>query len=302
MQILPGKLRIKYDTRPNGPLIEKPEMETDSFKNTPQPPHSDFAHYWNWHLQSNHVDVKIPSEHTICGERYVGELTIWHLHPDPDHFQRPGQDVIVISVLIDIHPQGRPNLHFQKAINKWKEVFEENDQACQNRRRLQEMYPMNDMVDISTNPVMQNIADIIDDIENDEEFMEVERQKRRRNDENGKNKGWSPYDDEIINSLYFYAYHGSLTEPPCSDFVAWRVLDKPMYVSRSQLEQMKNILFNHKDSNCQRTTAQFDESVARPTQNLHVDHQLYQCTRENYVSDREKAYMRELTGDPHWCC
>ena len=81
----------------------------------------------------NHVDVKISSEHAIFDKRYIGELTIWHLHPDPDHDQCPGQDVNVKSLLFDIHPQGLTNLHLQKAINKWKVVFEENDRVCQNR-------------------------------------------------------------------------------------------------------------------------------------------------------------------------
>jgi hypothetical protein len=32
-------------------------------------------------VEVNHIDVKIPSEHTICGERYDAEYSIVMLHP-----------------------------------------------------------------------------------------------------------------------------------------------------------------------------------------------------------------------------
>jgi len=304
MQILPGRLRIKYDTRANGVLIREPEIYTDEFKGTPHPPHADFAHYWNWHMQANHVDIKIPSEHTVCGKRSVGELTIWHLHPEPDEAQRNGQDVIVISILIDIHPQGLPNLHLQKAIDKWKEVFNEDSKNCQSDRKLVESFQSDQYADLSAHSDFLTSDIFVDEIFGDQKSKGEFQRSRRRNyeTEEGKNKGWSPYHKEILNSLYFYAYHGSMTEPPCSDFIAWRVMHDPMHISRSQLEQLKDILFNHKNQNCERTSFEYKESVARPVQNLHEDHTFYQCTREDYVSDKEKVYMREITGDPHWCC
>lgn len=308
MQILPGRLRIKYDTRPNGPMIEKPETYTDQFKQTPQPPHADFAHYWNWHIQANHVDIKLPSEHTVCGKRFVGELTIWHLHPEPDKFQRPGQDSIVITILIDIHPQGRPNQHLQKAIEEWKKVSEKDTESCQSGRKLEEMYEgdyqLGQYADLSAHSDFLSSNIFADEmLGNEKSRDELNRQHRKAYETvEGKNQGWSPYNKEILNSLYFYAYHGSLTEPPCSEFVAWRVMHDPMYISRGQLEQLQDILFNHKNPNCERTSFDYKESVARPVKSHHVDHQFYQCTRDNYVSDKEKAYMREITGDPHWCC
>ena len=98
---------------------------------------------------------------------------------------------------------------------------------------------------------------------------------------------WDPFQPRIVNSIYFYGYGGSLTEPPCSEWVSWRVLDTPMQISSAQLNQMSNILFGHLDQDCKRNNVQWQNSVARPTQSLN-DRELWQCTRDDYESDVEK--------------
>ncbi len=40
----------------------------------------------------------------------------------------------------------------------------------------------------------------------------------------------------------YYNYNGSLTTPPCLEFVNWYVLKEPIYASKSQLEQFAKIL------------------------------------------------------------
>lgn len=98
---------------------------------------------------------------------------------------------------------------------------------------------------------------------------------------------WNPFWPRIINSIHFYGYGGSLTEPPCSEWVAWRVLDTPMQISLDQWEQMRNILFNQVDEKCHRTSVHYEGSVARPTQSLN-GRPLWKCSVNDYVSDVEK--------------
>ena len=98
---------------------------------------------------------------------------------------------------------------------------------------------------------------------------------------------WNPFWPRIINSIHFYGYGGSLTEPPCSEWVAWRVLDTPMQISYEQWDQMRNILFNQVDEMCHRTSAHWEGSVARPTQSLN-ERPLWKCSSRDYVSDVEK--------------
>jgi hypothetical protein len=101
---------------------------------------------------------------------------------------------------------------------------------------------------------------------------------------------WNPFQPRILNSIYFYGYGGSLTEPPCSEWVAWRVLDVPMQISTSQWNQMRDILFHQVDDNCRRTSVSWNGSVARPTQSLN-DRPLWRCTKDDYLSDVERQRL-----------
>jgi len=105
----------------------------------------------------------------------------------------------------------------------------------------------------------------------------------------------------IVIVTFLLSYAGSLTEPPCSNFVAWRVLTEPAYISKRQLEQMKTLLFSNRNTDCQYTTVNHRQSVARPIQ-PNRGRLLHKCTVNDFVSDKDKKAMREKTGDPNWCC
>jgi hypothetical protein len=436
MKILPSKLRIEY-SRQNADLNET----------MLRPPHGDFAHNWNGYIQVTHIDIKIPSEHTICGKRFAGEYQIYFYHPKR---RKP----IVQSILMEIHPKERTHKHFQKALNEWQAIFDEKQANCWNRerethkeedrfvRRMEnflltsidsaevslrgdttydnDQEERNDLsgLDIRT----REQSTILDEPEDDsyrfqtllgkirrrashpvfEEHYEkvnlgpassadggnrkhsIQSQSqhqnlRRRNIENNRTSTlneseplsqspslapslifnesltpppsfapslifnesatqppsftqtsvptrlpsftptrvltqppsftptsgptqlpsftptsvptervrWDPFHPRIINSIYFYGYDGSLTEPPCSEWVSWRVLDTPMQISTAQWTQMRDILFGQIDSDCKRTSVHWRGSVARPTQSLN-ERPLWQCTRDDYESDVEK--------------
>ncbi len=92
-----------------------------------------------------------------------------------------------------------------------------------------------------------------------------------------------------------------MTEPPCSTFVAWRVMTEPAYISKAQWTQMKKILFTNRNESCEYTSFSYNYSVARPMQ-PNRGRLIHKCTRDDYVSDKEKSEMREKTGNPNWCC
>ena len=68
-KILPSKLRIEY-SRENAEL-DPPKL---------RPPHEDYARNWNGSISVVHIDIDIPSEHTICGKKYAGEYQISFYH------------------------------------------------------------------------------------------------------------------------------------------------------------------------------------------------------------------------------
>ncbi len=97
-------------------------------------------------------------------------------------------------------------------------------------------------------------------------------------------KRWDPLHEDMKRSSYFYGYYGSLTEPPCSEVVSWRLFDTPALMSKSQYKRMREILFNHVDKNCKRTSTHFMSSVARPIQDP-MGRPIWRCTSENYDPD-----------------
>lgn len=326
LKILPSKLRIEY-SRLNEDLIGDKE----------RPPHSDFAHNWNGYIPVVHIDIKIPSEHTICGKRFEGEYQVFYYHPKR-------REPIVQSIFISIHPNERPHLHFQRLLNHFQDLADTTADICNRvtQSGSQNMTgkdgtPLDHLsADLSRN-VQSNPNDQLLETSNGSTFLwpdvfescidsnktfsfemisydclSIEttmcnssyiltRCPRRCNacDSESNNISnspssspsrkvtWSPFSPRIVNSIYFYAYQGSLTEPPCSEWVSWRVLDKPMEIATSQLIQLKEILFNQLDENCRRSSVQWNGSVARPIQSRN-ERLLWKCTAKDYLSDQDK--------------
>jgi len=381
LKILPSKLRIEY-SKENAML--DPDVGL-------LPPHADFPLNWNGYISAVHIDIKIPSEHTICGRRFAGEYQIYFYHPGR-------RQPIVQSILMEIHPKNRPHLHFQKALNEWQALFDLKQMECQNLQRnltrmearfarrmnnflrssvdSDEFSPIedgarNDFLDGTVNDASKELDDeeerlfqmalrrAKDRVSNprfeevyeginitttvDSEALETEAclndpnttfalgesnhtccdlidpdlswgcaqdqiTEQCPNTCNNNSTAtsnptmstipttsptstprprWNPFWPRILNSIYFYGYGGSLTEPPCSEWVAWRVLDEPMQISSEQWDQMRNILFGQVDDQCRRTSVHWRGSVARPTQSLN-SRPLWKCTQDDYVSDAEK--------------
>eukprot|EP01083_Nonionella_stella_P033412 91483_1 len=172
------------------------------------------------------------------------------------------RQVIAMSILIEVDPNGKDNEHVQKAIDQWQIEYDRNDTDNNETKN-----PFGGQHPKDTNPV-----------------------------------AWDPFHPSMERSLYHWGYWGSLTEPPCSTFVAWRVLTSPARISVKQLEQLRNILFTNRDENGKYTSvADPKVGVARPIQEF-KDRKLYKCTPDDYVSDIEKNRMRTETGNPDWCC
>lgn len=83
-------------------------------------------------------------------------------------------------------------------------------------------------------------------------------------------------------TIHYYRYRGSLTTPPCSEMVHWRVFDEPMRISRRQFRQLARLINSYKDrktcSKRDRITSSRGENY-RPLQELSVDDQsVTHCT------------------------
>lgn len=248
-------------------------------------------------MEALRVDVKIPSEHWLNGKEYVAEYQLYHLH----HKKKRAP---VLSIMIDFHPLDKPNEHFQLALDEWQAVWQTDYLECELRERKERratatlMERVKSWIAPPSKQEKHRQSTILD--EPAEELENLRRNLRAaRKMQEEATFAWDPYKkDEIMRSIHFFAYSGSLTEPPCTEFVDWRILDTPMLISRRQLFQMKTLLFKHRsiESGCQLSSNHHMGSVARrPLQPLNR-RKVYRCTCRDFLSDDDRDDILALDG------
>ena len=196
-KILGSKLRIEYATRSWGPYETCCGNAPNSYKGwcplrgrgqfdcgVDLPPLADFAHHWNGYAQINHIDIKFPSEHTLCGKRYDAELVYWFVWPNR-------KAAINMAILVEI---GEFNFELEKLIVLFENEFVKQNGANRNLRT-------------SNVQLRQSL----------EENGRNQQQNSTHTDRNLYHSLdiFDPFSPLIIRTLWFYAYWGSTTEPPC---------------------------------------------------------------------------------------
>jgi carbonic anhydrase len=237
---------------------------------------ADFPNGWTNDTDTLHVDFKIPSEHTIGGQRFDAEMQIFNLHVD--RRRTPVQGVLIKATKDGF------NYYFEEALKAFERKYSYDLQMCQNKRRrrkldsgeatmrrrlglVDERQDHGGASDASSSSLFTpEEAETYDNVRDELEEKEGEATDGGRRDRDLQIGVWDPFHSMLIPSIYFWRYDGSLTEPPCGEFVSWFICDVPMTISISQLERMKKVLFNHVDQDCRPTSSQFDHGVARPIQ------------------------------------
>ena len=222
-------------------------------------------------MTAQYLEVAYPALHTVeengRRKRYDAEYTIVH---DFDRRKK----AVLISIPIDA--SGNRNERFQDLLDEWSKVdtcrtpanegrfLEQLDQSAR-RRKLR---------------------------------AEPQRKRQASNEGASTNKerdlacAFNIYHRTLMPSTYYYAYRGSLPEPPCTykDYLPgtseWRVINKPMKISSAQLDQLKALIGS---GPCQANAYAQDIGVwrARPVQEF--DERAYwQCKRNDFPLDCEK--------------
>jgi Eukaryotic-type carbonic anhydrase len=263
-----NKLRLKYQRR-NCP--DRTQLECME----PDPPMADFPNGWTGETDTLHIDFKIPSEHTIEGQRYDAEMQIYNLHVD--RRRTPVQAALIRATETGF------NYYFEEALKVFEQQYQYDLIQCnakrqQGNRRMSEADSGEDQGAEALPTVLHGY------IQN--ETLATAEMDRRRDLQIGV---WDPFHPMLIPSIHFWRYDGSLTEPPCGEFVSWFVCDAPMIISFQQLERMKAVLFTHVDANCKPTSTQFEHSVARPVQDR-AGRPVWRCKDSDFVADPPGMY------------
>ena len=260
--IMHNKLRLSYGER------SECEINGTCERKNPIPPRADFAHGGGYKVKFGdllHIDIKVKSEHRLCGKQYDAEMQL--------HYSYYGRHAS--SLLIEVK-DGQQNDHFQELLDFFQAKFNEDETLCRSKQlRRRALFDKRRGVErvhrLFHTPFVQHskIDATWDPLE-----------------------AWSMY-----RSIYFWGYSGTTTEPPCKR-IKWRITDVPFHISPRQYIQLKSLMFDHVDpQTCRKTSTHFQESNARPIQmRNNRTKTIYRCTRENYVSDMERVASGQEKG------
>ena len=243
----------------------------------PDPPQVDFSSNGRGIMDMTNIDFKFPSEHTVCGHQFDGEMQYFTYHENRKRF-------VAVSFFLDASEANPRNDHFQDVVEAFRVRYQGDKRRCEEKqikssassfaskfatgggRRLRDDF--------------QGNATALDDIGEGNGGLSSQQRRLALK--------WHPFHPDIQKTVHFWGYSGSFTDPPCTrDSVDWKIMDVPTPISKKQLHQLKHYLFTHVDGDCRRTSVHNAEgSVARPTQD---SLKYYKCTRDDYVSDEERA-------------
>ena len=239
--------------------------------NITSPPTADFPNNWGGHVDLLHVDFKIPSEHLIYGERFDAEMQVYHLHPTR-------RRTPTVASLMRASYTGY-NMVLQQIIDRFQFLFDNHKSQCAARTRQQRRLITNIHRVLGT-----NVTSPIDYESWGDFSVDGDLPKNKESDRRLQELPFTPHDKMLVPSIYFFGYNGSLTEPPCSEFVSWFVCDVPMQMSYGQLQQLKIIQFEYVDPFCRRTSVHYRGSNARPIQET-FGRPVFRCTPKDFVAD-----------------
>jgi carbonic anhydrase len=191
------------------------------------------------------MELHARSEHVIEGKRYDAELQMIHGGLGVEE-----GGIMAVSLLIEATASA-DNLEFEWMLQQWEQVAEQEALDCSRRNRQ-----------------LRKVSDYELKSEPKEEAPSLEKTQRRELqfrpspcDTDRFGAGCEPlaprrrmYPYNLWPSIWYYGYSGSLTTPPCTNGVQWRVLEQPLQISRRQHKQLTQVLTRSRDSSCELDT------------------------------------------------
>jgi carbonic anhydrase len=249
---------------------------------------------------AHHIEVHLRAEHVLDGRRYDGEMQMYHLGQADQK-----RELAVVSVLLDASGF-KDDVRLQLYIDEWEAFLNATNEGCKSKRGLRREVKSSSAVSRGVDPlkpyefylnqphvpVLQNEFFLES---NEDKFLDLsepviplaEQDNHVRNLQKVKKvprKRMFPYD--IWPTIYFYRYRGMITTPPCSEIVAWRVLDEPLIISKRQLSAMARLLSSYRDpQSCKLKTQTSDTGEnMRPLQDINQSRQeVVHCTSKDFT-------------------
>ncbi|KAL3902804.1 MAG: hypothetical protein SGARI_005666, partial [Bacillariaceae sp.] len=184
------------------------------------------------------MEIHARSEHVIAGKRYDAEIQMVHAGTG-----RNAGELLTFSLMVDASA-AEDQLEFEWLLQQWKETAQVEDEYC-NGRRTERRSRHRTLSEYLRHGNFSNPVSEPTQLERNLQFTG----SPCRTDRFGsgcENRGLAPrkrmFPYNLWQSIWYYGYSGSLTSPPCSEIVQWRILDEPIRISRRQYKELTAIL------------------------------------------------------------
>eukprot|EP00977_Amphora_coffeiformis_P029124 scaffold38918_cov176-Amphora_coffeaeformis.AAC.2 len=221
-----------------------------------------------------HTDISLPSQHTLNGKRFAGEVILTHVLG----VNVSNKEIGNVSWLLEVGTEVDFYDFLELYIRRWRNVAKKTVRDCIKRRRMKE----------NGNPLHAPPVRLLESLPLSEtNYTEPEPMDvLSRPFFDCRQRKFHPYDwwDEA-QTEYYFRYEGSLTEPPCVRTAHWRVMRRPIRVAPSQIRALEKLLAERIDPDtCEAYTAGRPRDgdttavdVNRPLQKYRHTHKLVYC-------------------------
>jgi Eukaryotic-type carbonic anhydrase len=249
------------------------------------------------------MEVRARAEHVVGGRQYDAEIQMVHAGMG----QEDGQ-LMIVSLLVEAAGSGggegatEDDLEFEWLLQQWNDVAVNEAADCQRRtakgrRRGRNLRPgLSDYLEASERPRVgdghppssnrnQTWTTVVGDKERRLQFTSSPCLTDRFGqgcEPLGPRRRMFPYN--LWPSIWYYGYAGSLTAPPCTEAVQWRIMDEPLLISRRQYKILASLLSSSRDDKCELDTATSRTGEnRRPIQETNSFFQaVHHCTPQNF--------------------
>jgi hypothetical protein len=244
------------------------------------------------------TDVTVPSQHTLNGKRYGAEIILSHT------YSVNFTDTLIgnVAILVDIGTEDDFYPFFELYLRGWEGKSAKIAAHCSKKRNLRGL-------DVSASdytewPAEPEVDDESDPAAQQHRLLGTGTQVLNMTYYQGPYDPYTFYKD--TDTEYYFRYYGSVIEPPCLDYVHWRVLRLPVKIALSQYKRLNALFANRlSPSTCQYESAgrvrggTIKRDVHRSLQTVTSNHKLVYCECINWNSEKaaDVAYCNQSMTD-----